>query len=131
MSKHPFNLGNTILYCRRWREAVDFYRRVLGLPVSAEKDWFVEFQLTETSFVSVANARRASIDTSAGRGITLALQVDDVHAVHARLAAAGAEVEPVKKHPWGALSFFCRDPEGYRLEFWEPLPERHPASPTS
>lgn len=121
MSKHHFNLSNTILYCGRWGETVDFYRGVLGLAVSVEKDWFVEFQLTETSFVSVADARRASIDTSAGQGLTLALQVDDVDAMHARLAEAGVEVEPVKSHPWGALSFFCRDPEGYRLEFWQPL----------
>lgn len=122
MSKHSFNLSNTILYCRRWRETVDFYRRVLCLPVSIEKDWFVEFRLTETSFVSVANADRASVDTSAGQGVTLALQVDDVDAMHARLVRAGVEAEAVKNHPWGALSFFCRDPEGYRLEFWQPRP---------
>ena len=116
----PFNSSNTILYCERWDETVDFYRRVLSLPVNVEKDWFVEFRLTDQSCVSVADARRATIDTSAGRGITLALQVDDVHAMHGRLAAAGVQTGRVKRHPWGALGFFCRDPEGYRLEFWQP-----------
>lgn len=121
MSGAPFNLSNTILYCSRWLETVEFYRRVLALPVKVEKDWFVEFQLTERSFVSIADARRASIDSSAGRGLTLTLQVDDVHAVHGRLAGAGVDVGAVNRHPWGALSFFCRDPEGYRLEFWQPV----------
>lgn len=120
VSGQPFNLSNTILYCSRWHDSVDFYRRVLGLPVNVEKDWFVEFRLTAHSFVSIADAARASIDSSAGQGLTLTLQVDDVQEIHGRLAEAGAEVGGVKRHPWGALGFFCRDPEGYRLEFWQP-----------
>ncbi|HSH43710.1 MAG TPA: VOC family protein [Arenicellales bacterium] len=120
MSGQLFNLSNTILYCRRWAETVEFYRRVLGLPVSVEKDWFVEFQLTERSFVSIADARRASIESAAGQGVTLTLQVNDVHAVRAELEESGVDPGPVKLHPWGALGFFCRDPEGYRLEFWQP-----------
>lgn len=117
----PFKLSNTILYCSRWPETVDFYRRVLGLPVNAEKDWFVEFRLTAHSFVSIANAERATIDSSAGQGITLTLQVEDIDEIHSRLAEAGAEIGSVKRHPWGSVGFFCRDPEGYRLEFWQPL----------
>lgn len=123
MTTRPINLSNTILYCERWTETVDFYRRVLGLPVTTEKDWFVELRVTDTAFVSVANAERATIDTSRGGGVTIALQVDDVESWHARLARAGAGPGPVKRHPWGALGFFCRDPEGYRLELWQPLNE--------
>lgn len=74
VAAQSFNLSNTILYCRRWAETVDFYRRVLGLPVNVEKDWFVEFRLPDTSFVSVADASRASIDSAAGAGITLTLR---------------------------------------------------------
>lgn len=123
MNDQSVRLSNTILYSERWEESVDFYRRVLELPVVTEKDWFVEFRLTDSAFVSVARASRASIDSSKGQGITIALCVDDVAAVRDRLAAAGAEPGPVKRHPWGAFSFFCRDPEGYRLEFWQPLEE--------
>lgn len=121
MRDRPFNLSNIILYCDRWRDTTDFYRRVLNLPVNVEKDWFMEFRLTESSFVSIADARRCSIGSSAGEGVTLTLQVDDIHTDHARLAAAGIDVGPVRRHPWGALGFFCRDPEGYRLEFWQAL----------
>ena len=121
VSTRAIKLSNTIFYCDRWDAAVDFYRRVLGLPVNVENDWFVEFRLTRDSFVSVADARRTSVRSSRGQGITLTLQVDDVHAERQRLAAAGVQVGAVAKHPWGALGFFCRDPEGYRLEFWQPL----------
>ncbi|MGA8262492.1 MAG: VOC family protein [Arenicellales bacterium] len=121
MDARTINRSNVILYCERWSETVDFYRRVLMLPADFENDWFVEFRLTGDSFVSIADARRASVDSSAGQGLTLTLQVDDVHAEHRRLAAAGVAVGTVRTHPWGALGFFCRDPEGYRLEFWQPL----------
>jgi len=123
MSTRSIKASNTILYCQHWSETVDFYRRVLGLPATTEKDWFVEFRLADTAYVSVANAARASISTSAGHGLTLALQVGDVEAQHEHLTRAGVDPGPVKRHPWGALSFFCRDPEGYRLEFWQPLDE--------
>jgi len=118
VSEFSFNQSNTILYCDRWRETVDFYRRVLALPVTVDKDWFVELRLTPHSFVSIADTRRATIESGAGRGVTLTLQVEDVYAMHEKLAAAGVEPGPVKRHPWGALGFFCRDPEGHRLEFW-------------
>lgn len=121
MERGPFNLSNTILYCQRWRETVEFYRGVLGLPVTVEKDWFVEFRLTADSFVSVADSRRATVESSGGSGITLTLQVDDIHARHGRLVQAGIDAGEVRKHSWGAWSFFCRDPEGYRLEFWQPI----------
>lgn len=100
---------------------MEFYRGVLGLPVSVEKDWFVEFRLTDTSCVSIADSRRATIGSSGGGGITVTLQVDEVHVWHERLGKAGIEVGRVRRHPWGALSFFCHDLEGYRLELWEPL----------
>lgn len=116
-----FYRSNTILYCNRWAETVDFYRRLLGLPVTTDKDWFVEFRVTETSFLSVANERRASIDSAGGQGVTLSLRVQCVKAMHERLSRGGVVPGSVTRHPWGAMSFFCRDPEGYRLEFWEPL----------
>lgn len=120
MNIASIKLSNTIFYCEHWREAVDFYRRVLELPVHMETDWFVEFRLTETGFVSLADAARASIDSVGGQGVTLTLQVDDLEAVHARLSGAGMEPGRIKPHPWGADGFFCRDPEGHRLEFWRP-----------
>ncbi|MBS1270537.1 MAG: hypothetical protein MAG794_01494 [Gammaproteobacteria bacterium] len=78
VSEQSFNLSNIILYCERWRETVEFYKSVLGLPVNIE-------------------------------------------AMHARLVNSGVDVDAVIDPRRGALSFFCRDPDGYRLEFWQPM----------
>ena len=110
---------NTILYCRRWQATVDFYRDQLGLPVVFANDWFVEFELTPTSFLSVANAARATIDAVAGQGITLTWQVDDVAVSKAQLEAQGITTTPIQ-HKWQARVCYCTDPEGHRLELWSP-----------
>lgn len=111
--------SNTILYCRRWAETVRFYREQLQFPVAFENEWFVEFQLHDNAFLSVADAARATIDAVGGQGITLAWRVDDVHAARRICVAAGIETTAVRQR-WGAHVFYCHDPEGHRIEFWQP-----------
>ena len=115
-----FQSMNTVLYCRKWHETVDFYRDRLGLPVSFESDWFVEFRICESAFISIADERRARVKSAGGAGLTVTLRVDDADAAHARLGAAGVERGPVRMHPWGARLFHFHDPEGHRLEMWSP-----------
>lgn len=113
--------ANTILYCRNWSATVEFYRDRLALPVTFANDWFIEFRLTAGAFVSVADERRARVNSGGGAGITLALQVTDADAVWQQLQQAGVQPEPVRDHPWGARAFYLFDPEGHRLEVWSPL----------
>ncbi|MGB3737531.1 MAG: VOC family protein [Ilumatobacter sp.] len=112
---------NTILYCAEWADTVAFYRDTIGLESSFENDWFVEFGLTDGSHVSVADARRATIEPGAGggSGLTLSWQVTDLSAQCARLATLGVDVpSPIRR--WGASTVFIHDPEGNRIELWEP-----------
>ena len=111
---------NVILYCTRWGETVDFYRDRLGLPVSFESDWLIEFRVSDGGCLSVADERRSRVKSAAGAGLTVTLRVPDADAAHARLAAAGLEVGPIQTHAWGARLFRFHDPEGHRLEIWSP-----------
>ena len=109
---------NIILYCSKWHGTVNFYRNRLELPVTFESDWLVEFRLTDTSHVSIADERRATIKSGQGTDITLTMQVQDADIVWRRLRAAGMAVGEVRDHAWGARVFYFRDPEGHRLEIW-------------
>lgn len=109
---------NTILYCTNWQETVDFYRDVFCFVVSHETDWFIEFQVAPGSYLSVADTRKATIVSNAGRGITLAWKVQDIQAVHAELEQKGIRVTPLKQK-WGAGVFYLHDPEGHRIELWQ------------
>lgn len=109
---------NTILYCRNWRETVDFYKDQLKLPVTAALDWFVEFELNAGSRLSVADESRASIKSSGGQGVTVTFQVADIEQTQQYLHESGLQPTPIKDHAWGARVMYLYDPEGNRLEFW-------------
>lgn len=110
---------NTILYCARWEETVEFYRTLLRLPVTFSTRWFVEFALTDTARLSIADQRHASVKTGGGQGITIAMAVDDIQEMRAFVKGVGLEPTAIKSHAWSARVFYLFDPEGHRLEFWQ------------
>jgi catechol 2,3-dioxygenase-like lactoylglutathione lyase family enzyme len=57
-----------------------------------------------------------------GRSVMIWIQVRDVHAEHARLAAAGVPVvrEPAAE-PWGLTEMWIEDPDGIRIVLVEAL----------
>ncbi|GJM43139.1 MAG: hypothetical protein DHS20C20_34210 [Ardenticatenaceae bacterium] len=109
--------SNTILYCRNWKETVFFYKKHLCFPIAFENEWFVEFKLTDTSFLSIANSARATISAVQGQGVTLTWEVGQLETVKEHLEMQGVATTPIT-HKWGAFAFYCADPEGHRLEFW-------------
>ena len=113
----PIKSSNIILYCKKFEEMVSFYQTTLRLPVTTSTDWFVEFKLTRTSRLSVANESRTSIKSGSGKGITIGLQVTDVETAHTQLENAGLTPTALKE-VWGARVFYVFDPEGNRIEFW-------------
>lgn len=110
--------SNTILYCLHWTKTVSFYKEQIHLPIIFENDWFVEFQLTDTSFLSIANSNRATISDVQGQGVTLTWEVSDIEKVKEQLEKQAITTTAIQRR-WGALVFYCHDPEGHRLEFWQ------------
>lgn len=108
---------NTILYCSRWAATVAFYRDQIKLPILLQKAWFVEFQLTLDSCLSVADAARTSLDSADGAGITLSWKVDNIDAIYDRMVLDGIDAGPITV-TWGARGFYLFDPEGNRIEIW-------------
>jgi catechol 2,3-dioxygenase-like lactoylglutathione lyase family enzyme len=116
-----FKRTNTILYCYNWPETVAFYQHKLALPVAFASDWFVEFYLGGTAYLSLADERRATIKSGRGDGITLSLQVNNADEAWAYLQQRGLTLTAAKNHAWGGRYFFLFDPEGHRLEIWSPI----------
>ena len=117
----PMRAMNTVLYCRHYERTLTFYEQVVGLRRSFANDWFVEFKVAREAYLSVADQRRASIDSAQGKGLTLSLRVDDVAVSHRQLRARGATPSAPGPRPWGAQGFWLHDPEGTRIEIWAPL----------
>lgn len=111
--------SNTILYCARWNETVAFYRGLLGGAVEFENEWFVELAVGDGSFLSIADAARATIAPAGGAGITISWRVTDVEATRLLLLDVGIAVTPVMTR-FGAKVVDLFDPEGHRVELWSP-----------
>ena len=62
----------------------------------------------------------------AGQSVMIWIQVRDVHAEHARLAAAGVPIirGPVTE-PWGLTEMWIQDPDGIQIVLVE-VPADHP-----
>ena len=112
---------NMILYCKKWDKTVRFYRDQLQLPINFSTDWFVEFRLNAISRLSIADEKRSSIKSSGGKGVTIALEVEDVEAVQKDMEKTGLKPTMIRKHPWDALVFYLFDPEENRIEIWQTL----------
>ena len=110
---------NIIFYCKKWEKTVRFYKDRLNLPVNFANDWFVEFNLTATSRLSIADEKRASIKSGEGQGVTLSLEVKDIEAVQEYTQKIGLNPTVIWKHPWDARVFHLFDPEGHRIEIWQ------------
>ncbi|MCF8044744.1 MAG: VOC family protein [Desulfarculaceae bacterium] len=111
--------ANTILYCRNWEKTADYYRNFLGLPVNFSCDWFIEFCLTETSRLSIADEKRSGVKSPQKKGITIALQVSDIEIARQTACQKGLNPTQIKTHPWNAYVFYLFDPEGHRIELWQ------------
>lgn len=108
---------NTILYCTRWTETVEFYTLGLNLKQLVNIGWFVEFYLTDSARLSIADESRCSIKSANGRGVTISLAVDDLENRHRKFKEK--KLNPTKIKPlWGSRVFYLYDPEKNRIEFW-------------
>ena len=110
---------NTILYCRHWDEMIRFYRDRLHLPVTFANEWFMEFRLTDEARLSIADERRSTVKSAAGRGLTLTLQVAAIEPVHRQMRSSGLQPTDIRRHPWQARLFHIFDPDGNRPEVWQ------------
>ncbi|TYB40074.1 VOC family protein [Actinomadura chibensis] len=102
-----------------------FYRDVLGLAVYRE---FGPADSPGVVFFLGPGFLEVSGHGAGGTGSSpmIWLQVRDVRAEHARLAAAGARVtrEP-RPEPWGLVEMWIEDPDGVRVVIVE-VPDDHP-----
>jgi len=98
---------------------VGFYRDVLGFPVhEVWDDPDGRGTLLRAAAAALIEVIEDSPDHPAQppSGVTVAIEVPDVDARHARLAAAGATItEPLGDRPWGHRNVGLRDPNGLEL----------------
>lgn len=119
--------SRVLLRPRDLERSLRFYEHTLGLAIFRE--WGADERRGVVFFLGgglLEVSGEAPAAPPPGGGVALLLQVRDLTAVHARLLAAGVEVdEPPERKPWGLDELRARDPDGLALVFVE-VPPDHP-----
>ena len=124
MDAWPKSIGAITLFVEDLEAARQFYREVFGLPVMFEDadSTVFDFGNTIINLLRTTAAHEliepaAVASTEAGSRLQLTLQVDDVDAMCAELAAVGVKLlnGPMDR-PWGIRTASFRDPAGH---IWE------------
>jgi len=101
-----------------------FYRDVLGLAIYREfgppDDPGVVFFLGQ----GLLEVSGPAADPP-GHSVMIWIQVRDIHAEHARLAAAARIIRDPATEPWGLIEMWIEDPDGIRIVLVE-VPADHP-----
>ena len=101
-----------------------FYQQVLGTAPTYQQGSVVAFNLggVELMLHADGSTPRVSQGSKRGEGFALHLQVEGIHALWERLHQAGVQLdEKPTEQPYGVTEFAVRDPDGYEVEFVEPI----------
>jgi uncharacterized glyoxalase superfamily protein PhnB len=96
-----------------------FYRDTLGLRPRREREGFISFEWGDVRLTINLHDDVHGTATDPLR-IMVNLAVDDIHRLHARLAAAGVPVTRAPElEPWGGWVCTLRDPDGNVVQLFQ------------
>lgn len=110
------------------KAAIDWYGRALGFEpghINREEgdvsgaSW--NYALLDKDDSQLHLARTVVDDATLSSPANCYLFVSDMKALHAHLAAMGANVSGVQEMPWGSAECWLHDPDGNRLVLSAPL----------
>jgi predicted enzyme related to lactoylglutathione lyase len=111
-------LGGAFLRAKDPKALYAWYEQHLGMPF--QHGCFVFPHESERASITVAFFPTASAYFPVSQPAMLNLQVDDLDGVLEKLIAAGAVVDPKRDdYDFGRFGWFT-DPEGNRVELWQP-----------
>jgi uncharacterized glyoxalase superfamily protein PhnB len=111
---------------------VQFYEKVFSAQAAGD-DHHSEFQIggVNLAIFSRDGMEQMAPGSMSGAGcgsFTIAFEVEDVDAEYERLKTLAVEfVKPPQTHPWGARSFWFRDPDGNIIDLLTRVPAGAPA----
>ncbi|ROP40196.1 VOC family protein [Saccharothrix texasensis] len=112
-------IGGVFLRARDPERSAEWYRKHLGVPMS--DGGAITFHRTEAETTTLAPfADDTDYFGEPGRRAMINLRVDDLAGLPARLRGHGVEVLPQTEDSEFGRFGWCVDPEGNRIELWQP-----------
>ncbi|QFZ24836.1 VOC family protein [Saccharothrix syringae] len=114
-------IGGVFLRARNPARMAEWYRRHLGVPMSAGGAVTFHWAEAETTTLALF-AQDTDYFGEPGQRAMLNLRVDDLAVLLEQLRGRGVEVLPQTEDSEFGRFGWCVDPEGNRIELWEPAP---------
>ncbi len=117
------SVSGLVLYVKDLGKTADFYK-TLGFRFGESEADHTTAYLNWFSIIFVAGdqaalPKEAKADNK-GAGIFINIKVEDVDEFYKATTAKGLKpVSPPRDHPWGNREFMLRDPDGYKLVFFQ------------
>ncbi len=108
------------------RRLAEFHQKVLGAEGEGDDRHFtIKTQGTGLNIFSVEGMEEMAPGSTGGMGfgsVSLMFEVKGVDHEYERLTGLGVEmIKPPETYPWGARSFWFKDPDGNIVDFYEPV----------
>ena len=117
-------ITHLVLWAQENKLSEKFYKKI-GFEVteSDEEHSVVSLGGFSLDLVSMRDDTKFSKDSMApqkGLGMYIYIRAENVDEKHQELVTLGFEPTNPKDWPWGNREFILKDPDGYKLCFWQP-----------
>jgi uncharacterized glyoxalase superfamily protein PhnB len=119
-------ITNLLFWVQENQLSAKFYKKLGFEVVHSEDDHSVValngFEITLVTMRDEDEFAKDSMSSDKGRGIYVYIRIDDVDATYKNFVAIGLKpVTEPKDWEWGNREFVVKDPDGYKLCFWQPV----------
>jgi len=115
-------VGNVILAVRDLNKSLEFYNKILGMPIKNQRENWVDLgQSGALLSLHPADESSPHLGTSVDNGVLIGLLVGDVTSAVEELKSKNVKVHRDIQQREAGINAIILDPDGYMISLFEPI----------
>ena len=115
-------VGNVILAVRDLNKSIEFYNKILGMPIKNQRENWVDLgQSGALLSLHPADESSPHLGTSVDNGVLIGLLVGDVASAVEELKSKNIRVHRDIQEREAGINAIILDPDGYMISLFEPI----------
>jgi len=114
-------VGNVILTVKDMGKSVEFYNKILGMPIKRERDNWIDLGQTGALLsLRPVTTSESNVNSSTDNGILIGFVVGDVSSVIDELKLKNVKIHRDIQDKSSGKNAIILDPDGYMISLFEP-----------